>query len=177
MPSLISTDQVAATSSALYQRICDELGELLGAETDFIANAANTAAHLYQSVPDINWVGFYLVKGNELVLGPFAGKPACTRIPIGKGVCGVAAQQRRTVVVPDVHAFPGHIACDTASQSEIVVPLLNWGKLLGVLDVDSPSLNRFGDGDREGFESIVSVFLSSPITDDLPDLSEEAVRR
>ena len=165
------------SKSALYQRICNELGELLRTETDFIANAANTAAHLYGSVPDINWVGFYLVKGHELVLGPFAGKPACTRIRVGEGVCGTAAQQRKTIVVPDVNAFPGHIVCDTASKSEIVVPLLNWGKLLGVLDVDSASLNRFGDEDREGFESIVSVFLSSPITDDLPDLSEEAIRR
>ena len=176
MPSLTSTDQTVSPS-ALYQRICHELGELLRRETDFIANAANTAAHLYQSVPDINWVGFYILKGNELVLGPFAGKPACTRIPVGKGVCGTAAQQRKTIVVPDVDAFPGHIACDTASRSEIVIPLLNWGKLLGVLDVDSASLGRFSDEDREGFESIVSVFLSSPITDDMPDLSEEVVRR
>ncbi len=176
MPSLTGTDQTASPS-ALYQRICQELGELLRTETDFIANAANTAAHLYQAVPDINWIGFYFLKGNELVLGPFAGKPACTRIPVGKGVCGAAAQQRKTTVVPDVHAFPGHIACDTASRSEIVVPLLNWGKLLGVLDADSASLGRFSDEDREGFESIVSVFLSSPITDDMPDLSEEAVRR
>ncbi len=176
MPSLTGTDHVTSKST-LYQRICEELGELLRGETDFIANAANTVAHLFQAVPDINWVGFYLLKGNDLVLGPFAGKPACTRIPVGKGVCGAAAQQRRTVVVPDVHAFPGHIACDPASRSEIVVPLLNWGKLSGVLDVDSASFNRFGEEDREGFESIVSVFLSSPVTDDMPDLSEEAVGR
>ena len=174
MPSLTGTNYVTS-KSALYQRVCDELGELLRNETDFIANAANTASHLFQSVSDINWVGFYLLKGNELVLGPFQGKPACTRIPVGKGVCGTAAQQRKTVVVPDVSAFPGHIACDTASRSEVVIPLLNWGKLLGVLDVDSASLNRFGEEDREGFESIVSVFLSSPVTDDMPDLSEEAV--
>jgi L-methionine (R)-S-oxide reductase len=176
MSSLASTDQ-AVPKSALYQRICNELGELLRTETDFIANAANSAAYLYQSVPDINWVGFYLLKGNELVLGPFAGKPACTRIAVGKGVCGTAAQQQKTVIVPDVDAFPGHIVCDTASRSEIVVPLLNWGKLLGVLDVDSASLDRFGDEDREGFESIAAVFLSSLMTDDMPDLSEEAIGR
>jgi L-methionine (R)-S-oxide reductase len=176
MPSLTGTNDVTS-KAALYQRICDELGELLRSETDLIANAANTAAHLFQSVPDINWVGFYLLKGDELLLGPFQGKPACTRIPLGKGVCGVAAQQRKTVFVPDVNAFPGHIACDTASKSEIVVPLLNWGKLLGVLDVDSASLERFGEEDREGFESIASVFLSSLVTDDMPDLSEEAVER
>ncbi len=176
MPSLIGTNHVSS-KSALYQRICEELGELLRSETDFIANAANTAAHLFQGVPDINWVGFYLVKGDELVLGPFQGKPACARIPVGKGVCGMAAQQRKTMVVPDVDAFPGHIACDTASRSEIVVPLLNWGKLLGVLDVDSASLDRFNEEAREGFESIVSVFLSSPVTDDMPDLSEEAGER
>ena len=165
------------SKSALYQRICEELGELLRNETDFIANAANTAAHLFRSIPDVNWVGFYLLKGNELVLGPFGGKPACTRIPVGEGVCGTAAQQRKTIVVPDVSAFPGHIVCDTASRSEIVVPLLNWGKLLGVLDVDSASPGRFGEEDREGLESVVSVFLSSPITDDMPDLSEEAGER
>src|SRR5947209_3618851 len=176
MPSLTSTNDITS-KSVLYQRICEELGELLRRETDLIANAANTAAHLFQSVPDVNWVGFYLLKGDELLLGPFQGKPACTRISLGKGACGVAAQQRKTVVVPDVNAFPGHIACDTASRSEIVIPLLNWGKLLGVLDVDSASLNRFGEEDREGFESIVSVFLSSPVTDDMPDLSEEAVDR
>lgn len=173
---LSSTGANHATSkSALYQRICEELGELLRSETDFIANAANTAAHLFHAVPDVNWVGFYLWDGNELVLGPFQGKPACTRIPVGKGVCGIAAQQRKTLVVPNVNIFPGHIACDTASQSEIVIPLLNWGKLLGVLDVDSASLNRFDEEDREGFESVVSVFLSSRVTDDMPDLSEEAV--
>lgn len=176
MQSLTGTNHVTS-KSALYQRICDELGELLRSETDFIANAANTVAHLFHAVPDINWVGFYMFKDDELVLGPFQGKPACTRIPVGKGVCGTAAQQRKTMVVPDVNDFPGHIACDTASRSEIVVPLLNWGKLLGVLDVDSASLDRFKEEDREGFESIVSVFLSSRVTDDMPDLSEEAVGR
>ena len=158
MPSSTGTNHVNS-KSALYQRICGELGELLRNETDFIANAANTAAHLFQAVPDINWVGFYLYRGDELILGPFQGKPACARIPMGQGVCGAAAQQRKTIVVSDVGAFPGHIACDTASRSEIVVPLLNWGKMLGVLDVDSASLNRFDEEDREGFESVAAVFL------------------
>ncbi len=156
-----------------YRALCESLAALLGSETDFFANAANTAALLFHSIPDINWVGFYRVSGEELVLGPFQGKPACSRIAIGKGVCGTAALTGETVAVPDVHQFPGHIACDTASQSEIVIPLLNWGKLLGVLDVDSPSLHRFTEDDREGLECIASVFVSSVITDDLPDFSNE----
>ena len=158
---------------AFYQQICEQLPELIGNETNFVANAANTSALLFQSLPDVNWVGFYAAEGHELVLGPFQGKPACVRIPFGKGVCGKAAAERRTVVVPDVNKFPGHIACDTASRSEIVIPLLNWGRVLGVLDIDSASLNRFDDEDAEGLESIVSVFLSSQTTHDLPDLSEQ----
>lgn len=160
-----------------YQQICRQLEELLGNERDFFANAANASALLFQSLPDVNWVGFYVAQGNELVLGPFQGKPACVRIPFGEGVCGTAAAGGETVVVPDVSKFAGHIACDTASQSEIVVPLLNWGKLLGVLDIDSASLNRFDEADREGVESIVSVFLASQVTNDLPDLSEEEANR
>lgn len=164
----------AGSKEAVYQQICEQLQELLGEETNFIANAANTSALLFQSLKDVNWAGFYIAEGSELVLGPFQGKPACVRIPFGKGVCGKAASKRKTIVVPDVSQFPGHIACDRASRSEIVVPLLNWGKLLGVLDVDSASLNRFDEDDREGMESIVSVFLSSLVTNDLPDLSDEA---
>lgn len=141
-------------------------------ETDFVANAANTAAFLFAALPDINWIGFYRATDDELVLGPFLGQPACTRIPFGKGVCGKAAESQETVVVPDVAHFPGHIVCDTSSQSEIVVPLLNWGRLLGVLDVDSASLNRFSEDDQEGLECLASVFVSSLITNDLPDLSE-----
>jgi GAF domain-containing protein len=158
---------------AHYQEICEQLLELLGEEKDFVANAANTSALLFQALPDVNWVGFYIAEGEELVLGPFQGKPACVRIPFGKGVCGTAAAQRNTIVVPDVRAFPGHIFCDTASRSEIVVPLLNWGKMLGVLDIDSASLNRFDDEDKEGIESIVAVFLASQVTN-MPDLSDEA---
>jgi L-methionine (R)-S-oxide reductase len=159
---------------ALYQDICEQLQELLGDEKNFVANAANTAALLFQQLPDVNWVGFYIAERKQLVLGPFQGKPACVRIPFGKGVCGTAASQRKTIVVPDVNAFPGHIFCDTASRSEIVVPLLNWGKMLGVLDIDSASLNRFDEDDKEGVESIVAVFLASQTTNDLPDFSEEA---
>lgn len=166
-----------AAKYALYQQICNELQNLLGNETDFIANASNTAALLFQHLPDVNWVGFYVVSGKELVLGPFQGKPACARIRFGQGVCGEAALQRKTVVVPDVNKFPGHIVCDTASRSEIVVPLLNWGKLVGILDIDSPLLERFDEDDKEGLESIASVFLASQYTDDLPDLSEEAVEQ
>jgi GAF domain-containing protein len=164
----------AKSKYALYQQIFEQLQELIGSESNFIANAANTSALLFQSLPDINWVGFYIAEGQELVLGPFQGKPACVRIPFGRGVCGKAAAQRSTVIVSDVNQFPGHIACDTASQSEIVVPLLNWGRMLGVLDIDSASLNRFDEEDEEGLESLVSVFLSSQTTNDLPDLSEGA---
>lgn len=163
-----------AASSVDYSILCEQLGELLRNETDFIANAANTAAFLSSVLPDINWVGFYRNVGEELVLGPFHGRPACTRIPFGKGVCGTVAESEETVIVPDVNEFPGHIVCDTASQSEIVVPLLNWGRLLGVLDIDSPKLNRFSEDDQEGLESLASVFVSSLTTDDLPDFDERA---
>jgi len=168
------TDEVINSNKIdFYQQICRQLQELLGNETDFVANAANTSALLAQALPDVNWVGFYLAQGEELVLGPFQGKPACVRIPFGKGVCGKAAETGETVIVPDVSKFSGHIACDPASRSEIVVPLLNWNRTLGVLDIDSASLNRFDEDDREGLESIASVFLASQTTNDLPDLSEE----
>jgi GAF domain-containing protein len=166
----------AASKVALYQDLCEQLHHLLGPERNLVANAANTAALLYHSLPDVNWVGFYFVDARELVLGPFQGKPACVRIPFGRGVCGTAAKRKETVIVPDVGKFGGHIVCDPASQSEIVVPLLNWNKLRGVLDVDSASLNRFDEDDEEGLESVVSVFMSSLVSDDLPDLSEEAAR-
>lgn len=168
------TDEVINSNKVdFYQQICRQLQELLGNESDFVANAANTSALLAQALPDVNWVGFYLAQGEELVLGPFQGKPACVRIPFGKGVCGKAAETGETVIVPDVSKFSGHIACDPASRSEIVVPLLNWNRTLGVLDIDSASLNRFDEDDREGLESIASVFLASQTTNDLPDLSEE----
>jgi L-methionine (R)-S-oxide reductase len=137
---------------------------LLEVERDFIANAANFASLLYHSLPDLNWAGFYILKDEELVLGPFQGRPACVRIAIGKGVCGVAAAQRQTVIVANVHDFPGHIACDSASNSEIVVPLLRDGRLIGVLDLDSPSFARFDEADAHGLNELASVFVESTDT-------------
>ncbi len=144
-----------------YPELRAQLSGLLDGEPDLIANAANTAALLYHSLPDVNWVGFYFLKDGELVLGPFQGKPACVRIPIGKGVCGAAAERRQSIVVPDVDAFPGHIACDTASRSELVVPLMKNGALIGVLDLDSPTPGRFGEDDRAGCESLAAIYLES----------------
>ena len=150
----------AVDKAGLYAELDKALRALLDGERDFIANAANTAALLYQTLPDVNWVGFYRLVGDELVLGPFQGKPACVRIPMGKGVCGTAAARRETVLVPDVHQFPGHIACDSASRSEIVVPLVKGGQLLGVLDLDSPNLGRFDEADRVGLEKLVNPFVA-----------------
>jgi GAF domain-containing protein len=151
-------DKVAA-----YADLATSLRALLHDEHDLIANAANTAALLYWSLADLNWAGFYLVepRRGDLLLGPFQGKPACVRIPIGRGVCGTAAQRRETVVVPDVHAFPGHIACDSASNSEIVLPVIRDGRLLGVLDLDSPAHGRFDDADARGLEQLVRIFVES----------------
>ena len=144
-----------------YDDLLSDLRGLYEGERDAIVNAANTAAAIWQHLPDINWVGFYFLKRNELVLGPFHGKPACVRIAMGKGVCGSAAAQKKTVVVPDVHKFPGHIACDTASNSEIVVPLIRKGRLIGVLDIDSPSRNRFADADRIGCEAVAAAYVAA----------------
>ncbi len=163
-----------ATKAEVYRQICEQLDQLLRDEKNFIANAANASALLFQMMPDVNWVGFYLAEGSQLVLGPFQGKPACTRIPFGRGVCGMAAAEGKTIVVPDVTKFPGHIFCDMSSQSEIVVPLLNWGTVIGVLDIDSASLNRFDEEDEDGIESVVAVFLASQTTDHLPDLNESS---
>jgi GAF domain-containing protein len=149
------------STPAMYQEIESQLKALLADERDLVANAANTASLVFHVLPDVNWVGFYILMGGELVLGPFQGKPACTRIELGKGVCGAAAQSRETVVVPDVNAFSGHIACDRASQSEIVVPLLSDGRLVGVLDIDSPVKNRFSDEDRAGCERLAAAFLAA----------------
>jgi L-methionine (R)-S-oxide reductase len=146
---------------AAYAELVRDLAALLSGERDFIANAANTAALVYDTLPDLNWAGFYLYKSGELVLGPFQGKPACVRIAMGKGVCGTAASRRETVLVEDVHQFPGHIACDSASNSEIVIPLLRGNELLGVLDLDSPKLRRFGAADQRGLEALAKVFLDS----------------
>ena len=142
----------------VYQSLLQATRALLAAETDPIANAANTAALLFNTLPGLNWAGFYILHGDTLVLGPFQGKPACVRIAIGKGVCGSAAQKQETLVVKDVHAFPGHIACDAASNSEIVVPLIKNGKLWGVLDIDSPLPARFDDTDRRFLEELAGLF-------------------
>lgn len=147
-----------------YDALDRTLAALLEGERDWIANLANTAALLYTELADLNWAGFYLLKEGELVLGPFQGKPACVRIALGKGVCGTAAAQRRSVVVPDVHEFPGHIACDSASNSELVVPLMRGGELLGVLDLDSPRVERFDDEDRRGIEAIAATLVRASAT-------------
>jgi L-methionine (R)-S-oxide reductase len=150
-----------ARPEAGYAELARDLRALLSGERDLIANAANTAALIWDALPDLNWAGFYLYKSGELVLGPFQGKPACVRIAIGKGVCGTAAERRATVLVADVHAFPGHIACDSASNSEIVVPLLSDSELLGVLDLDSPRHARFGAADQRGLEELARIFVES----------------
>ena len=146
-----------APKPVLYRDLAASLAALLEGETDALANLANAAALLAGSLEDINWCGFYLVRDGELVLGPFQGKPACVRIAFGKGVCGTAAANSETLVVPDVQAFPGHIACDEASRSEIVVPVLAGGALRGVLDVDAPKTNRFDAEDRAGLEAFVAA--------------------
>ena len=145
----------------LYGELLQQARALFEGERDALANSANLAALIYHSLPELNWAGFYWMKGGELVLGPFQGKPACVRIAIGKGVCGTAAQSRRTIVVADVDAFAGHIACDSASRSEIVVPIVRAGQVLGVLDVDSPVLSRFDTEDQRGLEAIVAAFVAS----------------
>jgi L-methionine (R)-S-oxide reductase len=146
---------------AAYAQLARDLRALLSGERDLIANAANTAALIWDALPGLNWAGFYLYKSGELVLGPFQGKPACVRIAVGKGVCGTAAAKRATVLVEDVHAFPGHIACDSASNSEIVIPLLRGAELLGVLDLDSPRHARFGQVDARGLEAVAKIFVQS----------------
>lgn len=143
-----------------YRLLGGQLSALMEGERDGLANLANAAALIYQALPDLNWAGFYLYKQGMLVLGPFQGMPACVRIPLSRGVCGAAAREMRTQVVGDVHAFPGHIACDAASRSEIVVPLLDGDRLLGVLDVDSPLPGRFDEGDREGLEALARLLIA-----------------
>ena len=152
---------LAADKAEAYRDLAQQLTALIGDERDAIANAANTAALMFDLLPDLNWAGFYLLKNGELVLGPFQGKPACIRIALGKGVCGTAAATRQSQVVADVHAFPGHIACDAASRSELVVPLLRGEELLGVLDLDSPAPGRFDDADRAGIEAVAAIWVAA----------------
>ena len=148
------------TSKAeLYDQLAAQLSSLLAGERDLIANAANFSSLIFQSLPDLNWAGFYFAKDGELVLGPFQGKPACVRIKLGQGVCGAGAAKCETVIVPNVHEFPGHIACDSASNSEIVVPLLKDSRLIGVLDLDSPLIGRFDSVDAEGLEELTKILI------------------
>ncbi|CAP45211.1 GAF domain-containing protein [Bordetella petrii] len=156
-----ATDLPTDDKPRFYAELAAQARALLDGETDRIANAANFAALAYQALPRINWAGFYFYDGRELVLGPFQGKPACVRIALGRGVCGTAASQRQTQVVADVNAFPGHIACDVASRSEVVVPLVHNGELIGVWDVDSPEPGRFDEDDRQGMQALCAVFLAS----------------
>jgi len=158
-PIEVADLDASLSKAARYRELNGQLAALFGGERSGMANAANLCALLYQNLPELNWVGFYFVQGGELVLGPFQGKVACVRIAIGRGVCGTVARRRKTLIVPDVHAFPGHIACDKASASEIVVPLLQKGRLLGVLDLDSPLLARFDQEDAAGLEVAAELLL------------------
>ncbi len=150
-----------STKAGRYGALLDEARSLFEGERDHIANAANLAAMLFHTLPELNWAGVYLWNGRQLVLGPFQGKVACVRIDLGRGVCGNAAAQRRTQVVPDVHAFPGHIACDADSRSEIVVPLIEAERLIGVLDLDSPVPGRFDEEDAAGLERLARLWMES----------------
>src|SRR5688500_14470845 len=150
----------SSSKAELHSALGEQARALLQGERDLTANAANLAALIFHTLPDLNWAGFYWVKGAELVLGPFQGKPACVRIALGKGVCGTAAQRRTTLIVPNVHEFDGHIACDSASNSEIVLPLITaQGELLGVLDLDSPRFERFDAQDAAGLRVLVDILM------------------
>jgi len=153
--------KAGATKAELYSSLADQLRSLLEGERDVVANMANFASLLFYSSPDLNWTGFYLLKERQLVLGPFQGKPACIRIPVGEGVCGTAAARRETILVQNVHEFPGHIACDSASNSEIVVPIVAGEELIGVLDLDSPLLSRFDEDDAKGLNELIKIFIAA----------------
>jgi GAF domain-containing protein len=150
-----------ATKPELYRDLARQLAALLEGERDAVANAANACALIYQTLPDLNWVGFYFMRGGELVLGPFQGQPACVRIPVGHGVCGTAVARRQSIVVADVHDFPGHIACDAASRSELVVPLLRGSEIIGVIDLDSPRPGRFDGTDQAGIEALAALYVAA----------------
>lgn len=159
-PSLDYLDlNLGAGKPARYRELRQRVRALVEHETDWLANLGNAAAEIFAWLPNLNWAGFYLMKGGELVLGPFQGRPACVRIKVGRGVCGTAVSTRTTQVVPDVHAFPGHIACDVRSRSEIVVPVIKDGAVVAVLDLDSAALNNFDEDDREGLEALVADLL------------------
>lgn len=159
---MFTSQSLSGPKPEQYAQLAEQARALVHGERDRVANAANLSALVYQALPALNWVGFYFFDGTELVVGPFQGLPACVRIPLGKGVCGTAAQTRQTQRVEDVEAFPGHIACDSASRSELVVPLVAAdGTLIGVFDLDSPELNRFSTDDQSGLEAIARVFVES----------------
>lgn len=152
--------ELCASKDEYYENLLLNVKGLIDDEKDAIANMANVSALIFHTMQKINWVGFYLFKNDELVLGPFQGKPACIRIQIGKGVCGTAAQHKTAQVIKDVHQFKGHIACDSASNSEIVIPMLLKGQLVGVLDIDSPIIARFDDKDRQNLEELIEYFMN-----------------
>jgi len=158
---MLAAESAAVAKAEAYRELLGQLAALFAGERDGIANAANMSALLFAALPNLNWAGFYFLREHELVLGPFQGKVACVRIPLGRGVCGTAAERRETVIVADVNAFPGHIACDAASRSEIVVPLIQHGQLKGVLDLDSSELARFDAQDREGLKAAAELLLQS----------------
>jgi len=151
------------SKTAIYQQLGASLEPLIRNQTDFLANISNFAALLFNTLPNLNWTGFYLLRGTDLVLGPFQGKPACSCIALGDGVCGTAALQRAAVLVPDVHAFPGHIVCDEASQSEMVLPVLKDGRLVGVLDLDSPVPGRFDETDRDCIQQLLQTLMEGTV--------------
>jgi GAF domain-containing protein len=156
-----AADRITGPKGEVYAELVRQLRGLLHGERDPIANAANMSALIMWNLPDLNWAGFYFMKNGELVLGPFQGKPACVRIKLGQGVCGTAAATRETQLVADVHAFPGHIACDAASASELVVPLIRDGRVIGVLDLDSPLKGRFDNQDRDGCEALSRIWVEA----------------
>jgi L-methionine (R)-S-oxide reductase len=158
---MVAAESAAVAKADAYRELLGQLAALFAGERDGIANAANMSALLYTALPNLSWAGFYFLREHQLVLGPFQGKVACVRIPVGRGVCGTAAERRETVIVADVSAFPGHIACDAASRSEIVVPLIQHGQLKGVLDLDSAELARFDAQDREGLNAAADLLLQS----------------
>lgn len=158
---MFETAALSGSKPEQYAELAAQARGLLAGERDRIANAANLSALIYHALPDLNWVGFYFFDGRELVVGPFQGHPACVRIALGRGVCGTAAQTRQTQRVADVEAFPGHIPCDSASRSELVVPLFEGDALVGVFDLDSPILDRFDADDQRGLEAIAAIFLES----------------
>ena len=162
---MFSSTTLTGSKPEQYAQLAAQADALLAGEHDRIANAANLSSLVYHALPDLNWVGFYFFDGTELVVGPFQGLPACVRIPLDRGVCGAAARTRQTQRIADVHAFPGHIACDAASRSELVVPLVRDGTLLGVFDLDSPVPDRFGVEDQAGLETIAALFVRSLRTD------------